>query len=336
MDKLMLRDNMIKFAIAVIVSQLVGVIGSLFTMPAISGWYANIVKPIFTPPGWVFGPVWTVLFLLMGISVFLIWKKGMETKGVKIALSLFVVQLVFNLLWSVIFFGFQNPGLAFIEIIFLWGTIIATMVSFSKLSKVAVLLLAPYLLWVSFAGYINFSIWQLNGPSQIACTLEAKICPDGSSVGRTGLKCEFSKCPDEVFKTLYDDVSGLVFEYSADLKTSYVSPVIWPPEIFVKEGRLTCFEDSSGKSPMEGSGVKDIRGREYCVKISGEGAAGSTYIDYYYSAIKEGKVIGIHFAFRYPQCVNYDDPEKSACELERKGLDIDDLADGVFSTIRYK
>lgn len=155
-------NNAGKLIIAIIISELAGIIGSIFTTPSIDGWYAGIVKPTINPPAWIFGPVWTTLFVLMGISAFLIWKTGLNRKDVKIALSIFIVQLILNTLWSIIFFGLHSPGGALIEIIFLWLAILGTIVSFAKISKPAAWLLLPYILWVSFAMYLNYAIWVLN------------------------------------------------------------------------------------------------------------------------------------------------------------------------------
>ena len=156
-------NNFLKLVIAIMVSECAGVIGSFFTMPAIqSGWYTGLVKPALNPPAWVFGPVWTTLFALMGISAFLIWKKGLDRRDVKIALGIFLGQLVLNTLWSIIFFGLHSPGGALVEIAFLWLAILATIVTFYKISKPAAWLLLPYILWVSFAMYLNYAIWILN------------------------------------------------------------------------------------------------------------------------------------------------------------------------------
>jgi tryptophan-rich sensory protein len=202
----MSRVNLLKLAVSIIAANLAGLIGSLFNAPAIPTWYAALNKPAFNPPNWLFGPVWTALYMLMGIAVFLVWRRGGRRPEVRIALALFGLQLVLNALWSIIFFGGHNPGLAFLEIIFLWLAILATMLRFAKISRWAALLLLPYILWVSFAAVLNYSIWQLNSgslndagrlsrQSPIACTLEAKLCPDGSAVGRGGPDCEFSPCP---------------------------------------------------------------------------------------------------------------------------------------------
>ncbi len=160
-------NNIFKLIIAIVVSELAGIIGSVFTAPSIAGWYAGIVKPALNPPAWVFGPVWTILFALMGISAFLIWSSYAKApvdkkKGIKVALILFGVQLVLNTLWSIIFFGLHSPGGALIEIIFLWLVILATIIYFYKISKPAAWFLVPYILWVSFAMYLNLMIWRLN------------------------------------------------------------------------------------------------------------------------------------------------------------------------------
>lgn len=140
-------------------SQAAGIVGSFFTMSAIDGWYATLIRPEFAPPNWIFGPVWIMLYTLMGIAAFLVWRKD---RRAHVALGLFMFQLVLNTFWSIIFFGMQALGLAFFEIILLWAAIIATIVAFRKISQPAAWLLVPYLLWVSFAACLNFAFWTLN------------------------------------------------------------------------------------------------------------------------------------------------------------------------------
>lgn len=156
------RINLFKLILSLIICQLAGFIGSIFTSPSISIWYNFLDKPSFTPPNWVFSPVWIILFVLMGISLYLIWEKSLRHPGVKSALLWFAVQLGLNMLWSIIFFGLKAPLFAFVEIIFLWIAILVTLINFLKVSKLAGALLVPYLLWVSFASVLNFSIWSLN------------------------------------------------------------------------------------------------------------------------------------------------------------------------------
>jgi benzodiazapine receptor len=151
-----------KLIIAVVVCELAGIIGSFFTIPSIPTWYVGLAKPTLNPPAWVFGPVWTTLFALMGVGAFLVWKKGLERRDVKIALGIFIGQLALNTLWPTIFFGLHSLGGALVEIIFLWLAILATMIAFYKTSKSATWLLIPYILWVSFAMYLNYAIWVLN------------------------------------------------------------------------------------------------------------------------------------------------------------------------------
>jgi benzodiazapine receptor len=158
----MTTRTFLKLAVAIVGTQLAGIIGSLFTFSAIPTWYATLTKPALNPPSWVFGPVWTTLYLLMGVSAFLVWQKGWARKDVKIALSVYVLQLVLNALWSIVFFGMQNPGLALVNIVLLFASIVWTMVLFFKISRPAMYLLIPYILWVSFASYLNYAIYALN------------------------------------------------------------------------------------------------------------------------------------------------------------------------------
>ncbi len=147
--------------ISIVVAQLAGVIGSIFTAPSIQTWYVYLEKPFFSPPNWLFAPAWITLYVLMGIAVFFVWQKRREP-GAKLALQLYFLQLVLNAWWSVIFFGLMNPFLALLEIIILWGVIAITILKFYKIEKLSGLLFVPYLLWVTFATVLNFAIWQLN------------------------------------------------------------------------------------------------------------------------------------------------------------------------------
>ncbi len=155
-------NKIAKLILTIVICQLAGFIGSIFTTPSIPMWYASLQKPVFTPPSWLFGPVWISLYILMGISAYLIWNKGFENKPVKMALTIFSVQLVLNALWSFLFFALQSPLYGFIEIVFLWAAILFTILKFQKISRKAGLLLIPYIVWVSIAATLNFSIWQLN------------------------------------------------------------------------------------------------------------------------------------------------------------------------------
>lgn len=134
-------------------------IGGLATSPSIPNWYAGLAKPSWTPPGWLFGPVWSVLYLSMAVAAWLVWRKG----NAVMPLALFAVQLTFNAAWSWLFFGLHNPGMAFIDIVLLWAAIVATTIVFWRRSLVAGLLFVPYLAWVSFAAVLNFAVWRLNG-----------------------------------------------------------------------------------------------------------------------------------------------------------------------------
>ena len=141
-----------------------GALGGFWTAPAThpGGWYYQIEKPSWTPPSWLFGPVWTALYVAMGVAAWLVWKNG-GWEANRGALTLFFVQLVLNAAWSGLFFGLESPGLAMAEIVLLWVSILATLLAFWRVSRPAGLLLVPYLLWVTFASALNFAVWRLNG-----------------------------------------------------------------------------------------------------------------------------------------------------------------------------
>lgn len=165
----------LRLLVSVAIPLAVGFLGSLFTTPSIGNWYAELAKPALTPPNWIFGPVWTTLFVLMGISLFLVWnkrehgwrflwfgKKAAAAKRRTRFIVLFIVQLALNLLWSVIFFGAHLPGLASFEILLLAATIAILIALAWKISKPAAWLLVPYLAWVGFATYLTWALWLLN------------------------------------------------------------------------------------------------------------------------------------------------------------------------------
>jgi len=161
----MKQGDALKLVVSFLLCQMAGVIGGFFTASSVNTWYATLTKPAFSPPNWLFSPVWITLYLLMGISLFLVWRKGLQTEGIKTALLFFAVQLALNTLWSILFFGLKMPLLAFIEILILWYFILITLLKFRRISKPAALLLVPYLLWVSFAAVLNFFLWYLNRAS---------------------------------------------------------------------------------------------------------------------------------------------------------------------------
>lgn len=157
------RSDFLRLAACIVICQAAGAIGSVFTVTSLDSWYANLVKPSFNPPGWVFGPVWTFLYTLMGIAAWLVWKRGsLSSPSVRAALSLFFLQLVLNALWSVLFFGLKSPLLALVDIVALLAAIAATIVVFRPISPAAAWLMTPYLAWVAFAAILNAAIWRLN------------------------------------------------------------------------------------------------------------------------------------------------------------------------------
>lgn len=148
--------------VSIAVCELAGIVGSVFTMPSIPGWYAGLAKPSFNPPNWIFGPVWTLLYALMGLAAYLVYEKGFKRPEVKKALAVFAAQLVLNTLWSIVFFGAHRILGAAVVIVLLGAMILATILLFHRISKAASYLLVPYIFWVSFATVLNVSLYVLN------------------------------------------------------------------------------------------------------------------------------------------------------------------------------
>jgi benzodiazapine receptor len=154
--------DIIKLIVSIIACEGAGGIGSFFTRKAITTWYAGLKKPAFTPPNSVFGPVWITLYALMAVAVFFVWRDGLAQEGVRVAFIAFWVQLVLNVLWSVVFFRRRSILGGMVVILVLWAAILVTMIKFFGVSNVAGSLLIPYLVWVSIAANLNVRIWMLN------------------------------------------------------------------------------------------------------------------------------------------------------------------------------
>lgn len=154
-----MKTNYSKLFLSLLLCLSVGFLGSIFTVSAIPTWYATLHKPFFSPPNWVFGPVWTTLYILMALAFYLIWQKGVKNQA---AIFFFMIQLFLNFLWSILFFWLHSPLLGLIGIVFLWLMIFLTIKSFLKINKAAGLLLLPYLFWVSFASILNLAVYLLN------------------------------------------------------------------------------------------------------------------------------------------------------------------------------
>jgi translocator protein len=156
--------NWVRLLIAILLPLIVGAVAGMFTASEITGWFQTIEKPTWQPPNWLFGPVWTVLYLMMGIAFYLVWKKQ-APKGIKrMAITLWIIQLVFNFLWSFIFFKKHQLDWALGEILVLWFFILLTILFFARISKLAAWLMVPYISWVTFASLLTFAIYELNGP----------------------------------------------------------------------------------------------------------------------------------------------------------------------------
>lgn len=194
---------------------------------------------------------------------------------------------------------------------------------------------------VLIAGVVFLTLTSgVQNDNEVECTLEAMICPDGSSVGRTGPSCEFTPCPSAensgLFEYAFDAVTGATFTYPKALPTFYIEAVDWPPAVYVNEGPFTCTEageiqDRAGKSEL-----RNINGSVYCVTESAEGAAGSVYSQYAYAFEKDGSVVILTFSTRTVQCGNYDEQQRKACEQERETFDLDVLIGQIAQTLSFQ
>jgi tryptophan-rich sensory protein len=155
-------QKILRIVTVVLICVVIGYLSGMVTRESITTWYPTLVKPVFNPPNWIFAPVWSLLYIMMGVAGGMIWNRYYENLLVKKALGFFAIQLGLNALWSYLFFGLHNPLLALIEIVILWLMIFETYNQFKKIDKVAGFLLIPYLAWVSFATVLNGSIWWLN------------------------------------------------------------------------------------------------------------------------------------------------------------------------------
>jgi benzodiazapine receptor len=136
-------------------------VGAMFTIPSVPTWYSELAKPSWIPPSWIFGPVWSALYLMMALAAWLVWRRG-GLAVASIPISFFMVQLGLNVMWSILFFEFHMPGIAFWDIVILWFAVLATAIAFWRSTPLAGYLLVPYLFWVTFAAVLNFALWQLN------------------------------------------------------------------------------------------------------------------------------------------------------------------------------
>ena len=151
-----------RLAASIVIVFIAGAIGTVATLSQIPTWYATLAKPVWAPPNWLFGPVWTTLYVLIGIALFLVWREGTDRQDVRAALGIFAVQLVLNILWSVVFFSYHSLLGGFIVIFILWIAILANIIAFYIISKPAGLILIPYIVWVSIASYLNYTVYILN------------------------------------------------------------------------------------------------------------------------------------------------------------------------------
>lgn len=152
----------LKFFLALSLPLIIGAVSGILTSRSVNEWFVTINKPSFNPPNWVFAPVWTILYILMGIAFFFVWKSNAPTDDKRQAFIFYGIQLILNFMWSLIFFGSHNIGIALVEIVILWIMIVLTTILFKNISSIAGWLMTPYVCWVGFAIVLNFYIWRLN------------------------------------------------------------------------------------------------------------------------------------------------------------------------------
>jgi len=196
-----------------------------------------------------------------------------------------------------------------------------------------IILVALAILVVGSAS-IRWYVSKSSAP--IACTLEAKICPDGSYVGRTGPRCEFASCPthEMTWNTYKDIAQGISFQYPPQLATQYIGTQEWPPKVSIRSGSFIC---NKGGSEITQTGMvvqRKVDNKNYCVTTQSEGAAGSIYTTYTYTTYSGGKLVTLQFTLRYPQCLNYDDPKQSECKAERESFDLDGIVDRIVQSVK--
>ncbi len=198
-----------------------------------------------------------------------------------------------------------------------------------------VLVAVALVVGTSLFAYQYFSKTENN--EEVACTMEAKLCPDGSYVGRTGPECEFAACPGsgEVTwsTTSTEEVS---FSYPASLSTSYISTVDWPPMVSVLDEDFSCVEGGEETDSAGVTSKKTINGKEYCVTKESEGAAGNTYTNYAYAFWKEDKTVILTFSLRQPRCENYPEPQSTACSNEQENFDLNGVVDRIATSLQLK
>ena len=214
------------------------------------------------------------------------------------------------------------------------------MVSMKKLLWVVVIVAIALGVYFILPKIFNKNDVIKGGNGGVACTMEAKLCPDGSYVGRSGPKCEFAKCPDvsvipTSWKTYTNTASGFSFSYPPVIQATYIIAQDWPPTVRISGEKFSCIESQSLEKGMPIKETKvTVSGRDYCIETQSEGAAGSTYINYTYTTTKGGKLVSYVFVLKYPNCDNYPDPKKTECKNERNIFNLNNLIEQITQTLK--
>ena len=203
-------------------------------------------------------------------------------------------------------------------------------------SKNKIVLLAAFALLLLAGTLLAVSPKISRQTEPVFCTQEARQCPDGSYVGRTEPNCEFAPCAepaDDPWKLFTDDAQGITFRYPEQLLTQYIHTQAWPPAVTVSADTFSCPETPPTSSLPDRTGRRMVDDRAYCVAATSEGAAGSVYTDYTYTTERGGELITVTFTLRYPQCLNYDDPQQTECQNERTSFDLDGVVDRIAASV---
>ncbi len=205
-----------------------------------------------------------------------------------------------------------------------------------KFKKILIAIIVVFLILIAvYATRVQNP--QVTPPvQQVACTMEARLCPDGSYVGRSGPLCEFAECPDAnagPLESFNDEARGISFNYQKTLSTTYITAVDWPPMLQIVKGPFSCLEAGDVSARAGKTEKRSINGREYCVTVQGEGAAGSTYLQYAYAFPVDDQVGILTFSTRETQCANYDEPKQAECQTERATFNVDSVVDRIVRTL---
>ncbi|EKD23762.1 MAG: hypothetical protein ACD_81C00186G0016 [uncultured bacterium] len=340
----------IKLIFAVVVTECAGMFGAFLAAivsaisanPSNDSWYVTAKELIVNPPVWSFETILVVLYAFLGLASGIIWAglhrdayrnmgAGRVQRRIKGALAVFSVLMILSILWPTIFFVSTRLFFVFAYILVLFFAIAATIFVFSRISKVAALLLVPYFIYVAFLGFVNRPI--LNPATELvgqhACTEEARVCADGSTVVRSGPQCEFAACPeatiDTAWKKFTSTKTNVLFYYPESIGATYIRAVEWPPLLTTSRDPFSCIEGGLETYRAGKTEKKTVERRTYCVTKTSQETDGSVFTDYVYRTELADVVIAFTTTLQAVHCSNSVEPQKTECENERATFTLDDI-----------